>query len=405
MKKSMNSIVTGWGRKVLPLFLFTFLPLTISAQDSKSQFRPIDHAVISQTIAPDARSAGMGDIGVATDPDVNSQYWNPAKYPFCISKAGVSLNYTPWLRQLVNDIDLAYLSGYYRIGDYAAISGSLRYFSLGEVYTDYENENAMTVKPYEMSLDVGASLMLSENFSIAAALRWLYSDLRYDYTEDASPASAFAADLACYYQNYLNIGPRECQLGLGMNISNVGSKITYFGDDRSQFLPANLRLGASLMIPVDEYNRFTIAADANKLLVPMAPTEEMWKADDPDGTKYGSLEAYAQEKYNDLSSISGIFKSFSDAPGGFKEELEEIQWSVGAEYVYHDQFSLRAGYHHESENKGNRTYFTVGGGFRMNVFSLDVGYVIATAKSNPLDQTLRFTLSFDMDGIKDLFKR
>ena len=405
MKKSMNSIVTGWGRKVLPLFLFTFLPLTISAQDSKSQFRPIDHAVISQTIAPDARSAGMGDIGVATDPDVNSQYWNPAKYPFCISKAGVSLNYTPWLRQLVNDIDLAYLSGYYRIGDYAAISGSLRYFSLGEVYTDYENENAMTVKPYEMSLDVGASLMLSENFSIAAALRWLYSDLRYDYTEDASPASAFAADLACYYQNYLNIGPRECQLGLGMNISNVGSKITYFGDDRSQFLPANLRLGASLMIPVDEYNRFTIAADANKLLVPMAPTEDMWKADDPDGTKYGSLEAYAQEKYNDISSISGIFKSFSDAPGGFKEELEEIQWSVGAEYVYHDQFSLRAGYHHESENKGNRTYFTVGGGFRMNVFSLDVGYVIATAKSNPLDQTLRFTLSFDMDGIKDLFKR
>ena len=401
----MNSIVTGWGRKVLPLFLFTFLPLTISAQDSKSQFRPIDHAVISQTIAPDARSAGMGDIGAATDPDVNSQYWNPAKYPFCISKAGVSLNYTPWLRQLVNDIDLAYLSGYYRIGDYAAISGSLRYFSLGEVYTDYENENAMTVKPYEMSLDVGASLMLSENFSIAAALRWLYSDLRYDYTEDASPASAFAADLACYYQNYLNIGQRECQLGLGMNISNVGSKITYFGDDRSQFLPANLRLGASLMIPVDEYNRFTIAADANKLLVPMAPTEEMWKADDPDGTKYGSLEAYAQEKYNDLSSISGIFKSFSDAPGGFKEELEEIQWSVGAEYVYHDQFSLRAGYHHESENKGNRTYFTVGGGFRMNVFSLDVGYVIATAKSNPLDQTLRFTLSFDMDGIKDLFKR
>ena len=401
----MNSIVTGWGRKVLPLFLFTFLPLTISAQDSKSQFRPIDHAVISQTIAPDARSAGMGDIGAATDPDVNSQYWNPAKYPFCISKAGVSLNYTPWLRQLVNDIDLAYLSGYYRIGDYAAISGSLRYFSLGEVYTDYENENAMTVKPYEMSLDVGASLMLSENFSIAAALRWLYSDLRYDYTEDASPASAFAADLACYYQNYLNIGPRECQLGLGMNISNVGSKTTDFGDDRSQFLPANLRLGASLMIPVDEYNRFTIAADANKLLVPMAPTEDMWKADDPDGTKYGSLEAYAQEKYNDLSSISGIFKSFSDAPGGFKEELEEIQWSVGAEYVYHDQFSLRAGYHHESENKGNRTYFTVGGGFRMNVFSLDVGYVIATAKSNPLDQTLRFTLSFDMDGIKDLFKR
>ena len=406
MKKRMNNKVYVNGKMLvlIALFTFHFSLFTSMAQDSKSQYHPIDHAVISQTIAPDARGAGLGDVGVATDPDVNSQYWNPAKYPFCISKAGVALNYTPWLRQLVNDIDLAYVSGYYRIGDYAAISGSLRYFSLGEVFTSME-ENAMTVKPYEMSLDVGASLMLSEKFSIAAALRWLYSDLRYDYTENATPASAFAADLACYYQNYLNIGQRECQLGLGMNISNVGSKITYFGDDRSQFLPANLRLGASLMIPVDEYNRFTIAADANKLLVPMAPTEEMWKADDPDGTKYGSLEAYAIEKYNDVSSISGIFKSFSDAPGGFKEELEEIQWSVGAEYVYHDQFALRAGYHHESENKGNRTYFTVGGGFRMNVFSLDVGYVIATTKSNPLDQTLRFTLSFDMDGIKDLFKR
>ena len=406
MKKRMNNrvYVNGKVLVLIALFTFHFSLFTSIAQDSKSQYHPIDHAVISQTIAPDARGAGLGDVGVATDPDVNSQFWNPAKYPFCISKAGVALNYTPWLRQLVNDIDLAYVSGYYRIGDYAAISGSLRYFSLGEVFTSME-ENAMTVKPYEMSLDVGASLMLSEKFSIAAALRWLYSDLRYDYTENATPASAFAADLACYYQNYLNIGQRECQLGLGMNISNVGSKITYFGDDRSQFLPANLRLGASLMIPVDEYNRFTIAADANKLLVPMAPTEEMWKADDPDGTKYGSLEAYAIEKYNDVSSISGIFKSFSDAPGGFKEELEEILWSVGAEYVYHDQFALRAGYHHESENKGNRTYFTVGGGFRMNVFSLDVGYVIATAKSNPLDQTLRFTLSFDMDGIKDLFKR
>ena len=223
MKKIMNSKVIGWVRKVLPFYLFTFLPLTGFGQDTKSQFRPIDHAVISQTIAPDARGAGLGDIGAATDPDVNSQFWNPAKYPFCISKAGIALNYTPWLRQLVNDIDLAYVAGYYRIGDYAAISGSLRYFSLGEVFTSLE-DNAMTVKPYEMSLDVGASLMLSEKFSIAAALRWLYSDLRYDYTEDASPASAFAADLACYYQNYLNIGQRECQLGLGLNISNVGSK-------------------------------------------------------------------------------------------------------------------------------------------------------------------------------------
>ena len=367
------------------------------AQDGKSQFNPIDHAVISQTIAPDARAAGMGDVGAATDPDVNSQYWNPAKYPFCISRAGIALNYTPWLRELVNDIDLAYLSGYYRIGDYSAISGSLRYFSLGEVYTG-SGDDAMTVKPYEMSLDVAYSLMLSERFSIAAAIRWLYSDLRYDYSEDASPASAVAADLACYYNNYINIGQRECQLGLGLNISNIGSKITYFGDERSNFLPANIRLGASLMVPVDEYNRFTIAADANKLLVPTVPKQN-------EGESKEEYEQRVIDEYNNVSAISGIFKSFHDAPGGLKEELQEIQWSVGAEYVYHDQFTLRAGYHHQSENKGNLKYFTVGGGFRMNVFSLDVGYVIATAKSNPLDQTLRFTLAFDMDGIKDLFKR
>ena len=363
------------------------------AQEKLDQFNPVDHAVISQTIAPDARSAGMGDVGAATDPDVNSQYWNPAKYPFCISRAGVALNYTPWLRQLVKDIDLAYVAGYYRIGDYSAVSASLRYFSLGEV-----TSGDMTVNPYEMSVDAAYSLMLSEKFSIAAAIRWIYSDLRYDYTEDSSPASAFAADLAMYYNNYFMMGNRECQLGLGMNISNVGSKITYYGDDRSQFLPANLRIGASVMIPIDEYNRFSISADANKLLVPTVPVQE-------EGESAADYQARVIEEYSDMSSITGIFKSFGDAPGGFKEELEEIQWSVGAEYVYHDQFSVRAGYHHESENKGNRKYFTVGGGFRMSVFSLDVGYVISTAQSNPLDQTLRFSLAFDMDGIKDLFNR
>lgn len=383
--------------RIYAALLCVSMALAGHAQDKLSEFNPVDHAVISQTIAPDARAAGMGDVGVATDPDVNSQYWNPAKYPFCISRAGVSLNYTPWLRQLVNDIDLAYVAGYYRIGDYSAVSGSLRYFSLGEVMTSTE-ENAMSVKPYEMSIDVAYSLMLSDYFSIAAAIRWIYSDLRYDYTEDSSPASAFAADLALYYNNYFTMGSRECQIGLGMNISNVGSKITYYGDNRSQFLPANLRIGASLMVPIDEYNRFSISADANKLLVPTVPLQN-------EGESATDYRNRVIEEYNDVSSISGIFKSFGDAPGGFKEELEEIQWSVGAEYVYHDQFSLRAGYHHESENKGNRKYFTLGGGFRMSVFSLDVGYVISTAQSNPLDQTLRFSLAFDMDGIKDLFRR
>ena len=386
--------------KIVATCLLLLSAVNVSAQDKQNMFNPVNASVTSQTIAPDARAAGMGDVGVATDPDVVSQYWNPAKYPFTISRAGVALNYTPWLRQLVNDMDLAYLAGYYRIGDYSAISGSLRYFSLGEVMTssDLSSSNDMTINPYEMSLDVAYSLMLSEKFSIAAGVRWIYSDLTYDYTEDTSPGSAFAADLSAYYQDYIMLGDRECQLGLGLNISNIGSKITFGGDDNSEFIPTNMRLGASLMVPVDEYNRFTIAADANKLLVPTYPKQN-------DGESTEDYQQRVQKDYYDVSSISGIFKSFGDAPNGFKEELQEIQWSLGAEYVYHDQFSIRAGYHHESENKGNRKYFTVGAGFKMSVFSLDAGYVIATAKSNPLDQTLRFTLSFDMDGIKDLFKR
>jgi hypothetical protein len=376
--------------------MLSLFGLSASAQDDKNtMFNPVEHAVISQTIAPDARSAGMGDVGAATDPDVNSQYWNLAKYPFCISRAGVALNYTPWLRQLVNDIDLAYVSGYYRIGDYSALSGSLRYFSIGEVFLSDESD--ITVKPYEMALDVAYSRMLSETFSLGVGLRWIYSDLRYDYSEDSKPASAFAADVAMYYNNYVQLGSRECQLGLGLVASNIGSKISYYGDEESQFIPANLRLGASLMVPIDEWNRFSFSADANKLMVPTVPKQEV----DESNSDY---QDRVRREYSDISSISGIFKSFNDAPGGFKEELEEIQWSVGAEYVYHDQFSIRAGYHHESESKGNRKYFTVGGGFRMNVFSLDVGYVIATGQSNPLDKTLRFTLAFDMDGIKDLFK-
>lgn len=383
--------------KILAIVTCVFISLDAGAQEKTDIFNPERNSVTSQTIAPDARAAGMGDVGAATDPDVVSQYWNPAKYPFCISRAGVALNYTPWLRQLVNDMDLAYLAGYYRIGDYSAVSASLRYFSLGEVQTS-DDDGGMTINPYEMSVDVAYSLMLSEKFSIAAAVRWIYSDLTYDYTDDTTPGSAFAADIACYYNDYIMIGERECQLGLGLNISNIGSKITFGGDENSEFIPTNMRIGAALMVPIDEYNRFTIAADANKLLVPTYPLQE-------DGESTEDYQQRVQEDYYDISSISGIFKSFGDAPGGFKEELQEIRWSVGAEYVYNDKFSLRAGYHHESENKGNRKYFTFGAGFRMSAFSLDCGYVWATAKSNPLDQTLRFTLSFDMDGIKDLFRR
>ena len=383
--------------RILAALLFAVVSSGVGAQEKTDIFNPEHNSVTSQTIAPDARAAGMGDVGAATDPDVNSQYWNPAKYPFCISRAGVAVNYTPWLRQLVNDMDLAYLAGYYRIGDYSAVSASLRYFSLGEVMTS-DATDAMTINPYEMSVDVAYSLMLSEKFSIAAAVRWIYSDLTYNYTDDTTPGSAFGADLAFYYNNYIMLGERECQLGIGLNISNIGSKISFGGSEDSEFIPANMRLGAALMVPIDEYNRFTIAADANKLLVPTYPLQE-------DGESGEEYDRRIQEEYYDISSIAGIFKSFGDAPGGFKEELQEIRWSVGAEYVYNDKFSLRAGYHHESENKGNRKYFTFGAGFRMSAFSLDCGYVWATAKSNPLDQTLRFTLAFDMDGIKELFRR
>ena len=391
------------SKRIALAFTLAIATTTAWADDKKEIFNPVRTSVTSQGIAPDARAAGLGDVGAATEADVYSQFWNPAKYPFAISRAGVGLSYTPWLRQLVNDIGLAHMSGYYRIGDYAAISAGIRYFSLGEVTTNDNSGGsssapALTIRPYEMSADVAYSLMLSEKFSIAAAVRWIYSDLTYSYTDNTTPGSAFAADLALYYQNYLNIGQRECQLGIGMNVSNIGSKITMGEDANSEFIPTNLRLGASLMIPVDEYNRFTLAADANKLLVPTYPHQN-------EGETTEDYQRRVQRDYYDVSSIGGIFKSFGDAPGGFKEELDEISLSVGAEYVYHDQFSVRAGYHHESANKGNRKYFTVGAGFKMSAFTLDAGYVIATAKSNPLDQTMRFSLTFDMDGLKDLFKR
>ena len=352
------------------LTLMGISPLTATAQEKVDMFNPEKNSVTSQSIAPDARAGGMGDVGAATDPDVASQFWNPAKYPFTISRAGVSLNYTPWLRQLVSDIDLAYLVGYYRIGDYSAVSGSLRYFSLGEVFYGDTDDTQMTLNPYEMSFDVAYSIMLSEKFSIAAGVRWIHSDLNYRQDNAWTPGDAFAVDLAAYYQNYVNIGQRECQLGLGLDILNVGSKINFGGDENSEFLPANLRLGASLMVPVDEYNRFSIAVDANKPLVPTMPVKMDGESDEDFITR-------KQNDYYDVSPISGIFKSFGDAPGGFKEEMQEIRWSVGAEYVYNDKFSLRAGYHHESENKGNRKYFTVGAGFKMNVFSLDAGYVLS----------------------------
>lgn len=392
------------------IFILSALLLgaTSMAFAQKDMFNPVLTGVTSLTIAPDSRAGAMGDVGAATDPDVNSQYWNPAKYPFAISPAGFSLAYTPWLRQLVSDIDLANLVGYYRLGDYQAISGSLTYFSLGDVYADI-----YVIQPYEMAVDFAYSRILSETFSASVGLRFIHSDLQYNYDEDITPGQAFAADISFFYTNYIMLGRRECMLNFGLNASNIGSKISFDGGNTNQFIPTNLRLGTSLLIPVDEYNTFAISADVNKLMVPTKPSyrqflnEEFGEEFEDDSYSYASeyqswLDATG---YNDVSPISGIFQSFADAPGGLREELQEIYWGVGVEYAYNNQFFLRGGYHYENEYKGNRKYFTLGTGFKMNVFSLDAAYLISMAQSNPLDQTLRFTLSFDMDGIREIMGR
>jgi len=363
-------------------FLITLLGiislLNVSAQDNN----PVITGVPFLAIAPDARAGGMGDVGAATTADVNSQYWNPAKYPFAESNAGVSLSYTPWLRKLVDDIDLANLTAYFKIGERQAISGSLRYFSLGDISLFNESgENISNAKPNDFSIDFAYSRMFSDKFSGAVALRWIHSDLNIKSDDNYYPGNAVAADIAGYYNTPVTFATGDGRFGLGLNISNIGSKISYDKNETSNFIPTNMRLGASLTYPMDDYNSISFSADINKLLVPNDSTNN---------------------NNNDISPISGIFKSFGDAPGGFSEELKEVMWSVGAEYAYNKQFFVRAGYFNEARTKGNRKYFTAGAGFKLNVFQLDVGYVIATSQSNPLDKTLRFSLAFDLDGLRNL---
>ncbi len=394
--------------------LFALFVFPVHAdEDGKNMFNPLTTGVTTLGIAPDARGGSMGDLGVATDPDVNSQYWNPSKYAFAYSSAGVSVSYTPWLRKLVNDINLAYVAGYWKFGgnDLQALSASLRYFSLGSVPT-YDNNSVLqnTVNPYEMAIDLGYSRKLSSSFSMGVVFRFIYSDMGFgglSSAEDMSGAAAFAADISGYQTVYPIIGRSECQFSWGFNISNIGSKVSYDGGTNSSFLPTNLRLGFSFLFPIYDYNTLSINFDANKLLVPAAPRQSDYTYEDEYGNTQYDTEAYnrAKDKFNNTGSISGIFKSFSDAPGGFKEELREIYFSTGLEYSYNRRFFVRAGYYYENKYKGNRQYATFGAGFSLNVFSLDAAYVLATAQSSPLDQTMRFTLSFDMDGIKDLIGR
>ena len=377
--------------------------------NGKNQFNPVQTGVTSLGISPDARGAAMGDLGVATEPDAYSQYWNPSKYAFAYSTAAISLSYTPWLRKLVNDIYLANLSGYWKIGggDNQAISASLRYFSLGEVnMTDDVGTTINSVNPYELAFDVGYSRKLSENFSMGVALRYIYSDLAFSdaySAEQQTGASAFAADISGFLTTYPIVGRNECQWSWGFNISNIGSKVSYNDGNDPAFLPTNLRLGTTFTFPLAQYNNLALSLDVNKLLVPTRPRQSDYtdEGGNYDSAGYDS----ALEDWRNTSSISGIFKSFGDAPGGFKEELKEITFSLGAEYNYNQQFFARAGYFYENADKGNRQYFSFGAGFSLNVVQLDASYMIATAQSSPLDQTLRFSLTFDMDGLKNLLGR
>ena len=373
--------------------------LTAWSQDDikNTEFNPVTTGVTSLSITPDARGASMGDLGAATEPDVNSQFWNPSKYAFAYSRAGVSLSYTPWLRKIVNDIYLANLSGYYKVGgnDNQAVSASLRYFSLGEVMaTDGEGALLSTINPFEMSVDVGYSRKLSEKFSMGVALRYIYSDLGYsdmNTGDQTSSASAFSADISGYYTTYPIIGRNECQWSLGFNVSNIGSKVSYNKGNDPAYLPANIRLGTSFTFPVAEASNLSFALDANKLLVPAKPR----LSDFEDAMAYDD----ALQEWKDKSSIAGIFDSFKD------NFAKRITYSVGTEYSYDQKFFLRGGYYYESKFAGNRQYFGLGAGFSLNVIKIDASYMIATAQNSPLDQTLRFTLSFDLDGIKDLFGR
>ncbi|WP_298653837.1 type IX secretion system outer membrane channel protein PorV [uncultured Proteiniphilum sp.] len=384
--------------KAILTILFCTLGTVMSCFVTAQDYNPIPVALPSLQIAPDARGGGMGDIGAATMPDVYSQHWNAAKYPFIAGEAGIAFSYTPWLSKLVSDINLLYMSGYWKFGNdnLNAISASLRYFSLGDIEVGtLEDEFWQTVSPHELALDMAYSRKLTETFSGAVTLRYI----RADYStgdDETTPGNAFSADIAGYNESYFYMGRSEALFGFGFNVSNIGTKISYDGGNTSMFLPANLRVGASLGYPLDPKNTLSLSLDVNKLLV---PTPQLPTDDETDEEMQQRIDDYQH-----ISSIGGIFKSLGDAPGGFREEMQEVMWSLGAEYRYDNRFSVRTGYYHENEYKGNRRYFSFGAGFRSDLFQIDAAYLVSAAQSNPLDQTLRLSLGFDIEGIRDLMR-
>ncbi len=386
------------------------------------QLNTITTAVPFLLISPDSRGGALGDAGVATSPDANSIHWNPAKLAFIDDDAGVSLTYSPWLRNLVGDISLSYLSGYKRINRISTFGASLRYFSLGEInFTDQFNNSLGTFKPNEWAIDFAYSMQLSTQFSFGMALRYINSNLTNGISvqgQDTRPGRSVAADVSAYYQNPdFQIGDYDATLRAGISISNIGAKMSYTANAENDFLPTNLKIGPSLTLDLDDYNSLTFMIDANKLLVPTPP---IYLADST-GTVVRDSEGdpviVAGQDPN-VSLVSGMLSSFSDAPGVVesldaagnptikpgsvrKEELSEIAYSFGMEYWYDQQLAIRFGYFYENPLKGNRQYLTVGFGFKLSVFAFDASYLVGNAQQNPLANTFRFSLKFNFEDFSN----
>lgn len=364
------------------------------AQATLSGANVVTTAVPFLTISPDSRAAGMGDVGVGTSADVNSQHWNAAKYAFTESDMGVALSYSPWLRNLADDINLAYLVGYKRLDDYQTLSASLRYFSLGDIlFYDDQAQYQGQQNPNEFAIDFGYSRLLSDYFSGAVIGRYIRSDLTGGQMingVESHAGNSYAVDVAFYYRNEFMTGRQENLFSAGINIQNIGAKISYTDGEVKDFIPTNMKLGAAYTTELDDYNTITFAVDLNKLLVP-TPPRDTTTYDDGDIIYPGGINS-------DISVVGGMFSSFGDAPGGMKEELQEVNISAGVEYWYNKQFAIRAGYFYEHENKGNRKFMTAGAGLKLNVFALDFSYLLPLVRNHPLENTLRFTLSFDVDA-------
>ncbi|QIH39377.1 type IX secretion system outer membrane channel protein PorV [Flavobacterium sp. Sr18] len=380
-------------RKIIPLFILLFLASSANAQD-----RVINPGVPFLLVSADARAAGMGDIGVATSADAFSQQWNPAKYAFATDAQGFSISYTPYLTDLVNDISLGQLTYYQKLNEKSAFAGTLRYFGLGEIElreTGDPNETPRLVSPNEFAIDGSYSLKLSEKFSMAVAGRFINSNLKVaSDSNDASSASTFAVDVAGFYQSEeLAYNEFNGRWRAGFNIQNLGPKISYDNDQfNNNFIPANLKIGTGFDFILDDYNKVAVNVEFNKLLVPTPQDPDL----NGDGTVTSEERNQNNDNYRSIGWTSGVFKSFGDAPDGFGEEAKEVTYALGAEYLYQDSFAMRLGYFHESPLKGARQFFSLGAGFKYNVVKVDVSYLFSASKvKNPLENTLRFSLTFN----------